>query len=260
MTTRSTLTQSRIDPYSHIEPLPDPPEEERDMEQFDGIYAFASALRPHFAHRNDVLISSEAYLCENAGDALEFYFDGVFAEGLDDPKAIIRRNGYVISEAGKPPDLLLEVGSRSTGRRDYTVKREGYASYGVREYWRFDPSGGKYHDAPLAGDTLADGKYVRVEIVSEPDGRHWGYSAVLGLELWWDNGELRFRDPASGEFLLTPEESREAMLASEEQVESERAARDIAEARAESERAARAVAEARLAEMEAELRRLRGEP
>lgn len=48
MTTQSALTQNRIDPYSHIEPLPRPPEEERDMEQFDGIYAFPSALRPHF--------------------------------------------------------------------------------------------------------------------------------------------------------------------------------------------------------------------
>ena len=244
MTTRSALTQNRIAPKSHIETLPDPPEEERDMEQFDGKYAFVSALRPHFAHRKDVLISSEGYLCENAGDILEFYFDGVFTEGLDDPQAIIRRNGYVISEAGKPPDFVLEVGSRSTGRRDYTVKREGYAAYGVREYWRFDPTGGEYHDAPLGGDTLVDRKYERVEIVSEPDGRHRGYSEVLGLELWWDNEELRFRDPVSGEFLLTPEKSREAMLAAEAEVESERAARGIAEAR--------------LAEMEAELRRLRG--
>lgn len=245
MTTQSAITQERIDPYSHIEPLPNPPEEERDMEQFDGIYAFASSLRPHFAHRDDVLISSEAYLCENAGDIGEFYFDGVFADGLDDPQAIIRRNGYVISEVGKPPDLVLEVGSRNTGRRDYTVKREGYASYGVREYWRFDPSGGRYHDAPIAGDKLVDGEYERMEIVSEPDGRHWGYSEILGLELWWDSGTLRFRDRVSGEFLLTPEESKEALLAAEEQ--------------ANTERAARQASEARLAEMEAELRRLRGE-
>lgn len=77
---------------------------------------------------------------------------------------------------------------------------------------------------------------------------------MLGLELWWDNEDLRFRDPATGEFLPSPEEPREAMLAAE----AERAARGIAEAQVESERAARAAAEARLAEMEAELRRLRG--
>lgn len=257
MTTESTLKQRSIDRYAHIEALPDPPEEERDMEQFDGIYAFASALRPYFAHRSDVLISSEAYLCENAGDIGEFYFDGVFAEGLDDPQAIIKRNGYVISEVGKPPDLVLEVGSRNTGRRDYTVKRDGYAGYGVREYWRFDPSGGEYHDAPLAADRLVDGEYERIEIVSETDGRHWGYSDILGLELWWDSGTLRFRDRASGDFLLTPEESQEALVAAEARADTERAARDIAEERANSERAARLEAETRLAQMQAELRRLR---
>ncbi|MXX52921.1 MAG: Uma2 family endonuclease, partial [Dehalococcoidia bacterium] len=125
-----------------------------------------------------------------------------------------------------------------TGRRDYTVKREGYARYGVREYWRFDPSGGEWHDAPLAGDVLIDGEYVPVEIVSEADGSHWGYSEILGLELWWVKGEagwecgdLRFRDRASGEFLPTPEESRA-------EVEAQRARAEAAEA---------------------ELRRLRGE-
>ena len=173
-------------------------------------------------------------------------------EGVLYPERVIQRNGYVISEVGKPPDLVLEVGSRSTGRRDYTVKREGYAAIGIREYWRFDPSGGYHHDVPLAGDTLVDGEYVSVEIVDEPDGRHWGYSEVLELELWWEEGTLRFRDPVSGHFLLTPEEERVARESAEARAEEEQAGRMAAEARASS-------AEARMAEMEAELKRLRGE-
>ena len=47
-----------------------------------------------------------------------------------------------VDEVGKPPDLVLEVASESTGRRDYTFKRDGYEKMGVGEYWRFDPSGG----------------------------------------------------------------------------------------------------------------------
>ena len=164
---------------------------------------------------------------------------------MSDPQAIIWRNGYVINEVGKSPDFVLEVASRSAGRRDYTVKRDGYARYGVGEYWRFDPTGGEFHDAPLAGNTLAEGKYEPLEIVIEPDGRHWGFSEALGLELWWDDRKLRFRDPVGGEFLPTPEESWAA-------VESERAARLAAEARAEA-------AEARLIEMQAELRRQQSE-
>ena len=132
------------------------------------------------------------------------------------------------------------------------MKRETYAEYAVGEYWRFDPSGGEYHDAPLAGDTLVDGEYEPIEIVSEPDGRHWGYSEALGLELWWEDEQLRFRDPVSGAFLRTLEESESAL-------ESERMERAAAERRAESERIERAAAEERMADMEAELRRLRGE-
>ena len=66
--------------------------------------------------------------------------------------------------------------------------------------------GASYHVSALAGDVLVDGAYRPVEIVHEPDGLVWGHSAVLGLDLCWDAGELRFRDPGSGEFLLTPEE------------------------------------------------------
>ena len=107
--------------------------------------------------RADVLISGQGYLRHEAGnDAERLAPDCVIAFGVN-PAAIVARNGYVISEVGQPPDFVLAVASRSTGRRDYTVKRAGYAGYGVREYWRFDPTGGRYHDTALAGDRLVDG-------------------------------------------------------------------------------------------------------
>ena len=266
MTTRSVLTKPPVPDYSDIEPLPDPPKRP-DMEQFDGIHDFAWALGSRRKRRDGYLISGDGYLRSDAQDRGDFVPDIAYAENVGDVQRIIRRNGYVISEVGKPPDLVLEVASRSTGRRDYTVKREGYARYGVREYWRFDPSGGDYHDAPLGGDTLVDGEYQSIEIVSESETRHWGYSEVLGLEIWSYEGLLRLRDPATGEFLPgTPEESEEAVESeraaresAERRAESERMARESAERRAESERIARESSEARMAEMEAELRRLRGE-
>ena len=244
MTIRRAPTHLPPADYSHLEPLPDPPREP-DMQQEEHIYHFFGALRPHFAGREDVLISGGGYVRVNPGDPIELAPDGLFAENVSNPSAIIARNGYVINEVGKPPDLVLEVASRSTGRRDYTIKRDGYAALGIGEYWRFDHTGGRFHDAPLAGDTLVDGNYVPIEIVHESETLHWGYSEALGLELWWDDGKLLFRDPASGTFLFTPEELR--------------AEADSARNEADSERAARQAAEARLAELEAELRRLRGE-
>ena len=260
MTTQNLLAKSRTRDSSRVKPLPDPPRVTDLMEQMPAISVFITVLRAWFRHRVDVFVGGGGYLWRTSDDGTGPYPDGAFAEGLEDPGRVSQRNGYVISEVGKPPDLVLEVGSESTGRRDYTVKRETYAEYGVREYWRFDPSGGEYHDAPLAGDRLVDGEYEPIEIVSEPDGRHWGHSEILGLEFWWieddsywrHKGALRFRDPVSGEFLRILEESEDAL-------ESEQMERAAAERRAESERMERAAAEARMADLEAELRRLRGE-
>ena len=251
MTTQTTLAQPHPEDYSHIEPLPDPPREP-DMVQRKSLSTLDGTLGPHFVALDDVLLTGEIYVRIDEEDARGLAPDFIFARQVSDPERVIRRNGYVISEVGKPPDLVLEVGSRNTGRRDYTVKREGYAALGIREYWRFDPSGGEYHDRPLAGDTLTDGEYVSIEIVVEADGRHRGYSEILELELWWEEGKLRFRDPASGQFLLTPQELYE-------RAEEERAARGTAESRAREEEAARLAAESRLAELEEELRRLRAE-
>ena len=257
MTTQSAVKQPYIHKYSHIEQLPDPPK--RDMLQEETMYDFYSMIKPHFAHRKGVLISGAGYLRRTVGEQGDFVPDGVFVDGVEDPGAIIWRNGYVIDEVGKPPAFVLEIGSRSTGKRDYTVKRDGYARLGVGEYWRFDPSGGKFHDTHISGDLLVDGEYVPIEIVIEPDGRRWGYSEALGLELWWDNKKLRLRDPVAGEFLPTPEETAEAYELAQKRAEFAERRAEFAEDIAESERAARQSAERRLAEAQAELSRLRRE-
>ncbi len=218
--------------------VPDPPPKEPDMEQHRSVSDFDATLMAHFAHRGDVLIAGGGYLRNDPRDESEIFAPDCMVAFCVDPRAIVSRNGYVIQHAGKPPDFVLEVASRSTGRRDYTVKREGYAGYGVREYWRFDHTGGRYHDAPLAGDTLTVEEYTSVPINRDPDGLAWGHSEVLGLDLCWDNGALRLRDPSAGRFLLKPEELQVELEASQTRAES---------------------AEARAAELEAELRRLRGQ-
>ena len=244
MTTQSTLAQPHSEDYSRIEPLPDPPREPDAMRR-KSLSTLGNILGPQFSAFDDVLLTGGIYVGINEEDARELAPDFIFARQVSDPERVIQRNGYVISEVGKPPDLVLEVGSRNTGRRDSTVKREGYATLDIGEYWRFDPSGGDYHHRHLAGDTLVDGEYIPIEVVAKSDERHWGYSEVLELELWWEEGTLRFRDPVSGDFLLMPDE-----LATDRLVE--RVAREAAENRA-------GAAEARVAELEEELRRLSGE-
>ncbi len=53
------------------------------------------------------------------------------------------------------PDLVVEVLSAATARRDRTVKRERYAKYGVREYWMAD-----IERRTIEVLTLVDGEFV----------------------------------------------------------------------------------------------------
>ena len=153
------------------------------------------------------------------------------SEAAEDSLSLEGNNTYLLWEVGKAPDFVLEIGSGSTGDVDTGRKRELYAELGVTEYWRYDPTGGEFYGEPLVGERLVDGAYQRIEMSHESDGRVWGHSDVLNLDPWWDDGELRLWDPVSERWLLSHEEEKE---------------------RADA-------AEARLAELEAELRRLRGE-
>ena len=237
MTSRSATAKDYLVGLPEDWEVPDPPPKEPDMQQDIWIFEFRGILRAHLGHRDDVLIAGGGYLRNDPRDDNErFVPDCVVAFGVN-PNAIVARNGYVIGHAGKPPDFVLEVASRSTGRRDYTVKRDGYAAYGVREYWRFDHTAGRFHDAPLAGDTLTGEEYTPIPINHDQSGLIWGHSEVLSLDVCWEAGTLRLRDPATGKFLLKPEELQSELEASR--------------ARAET-------AEAQVAALEAELRRLRG--
>ena len=109
----------------------------------------------------------------------------------------------------------------------------------MQEYWRFDPSGGRFHNAALAGDTLVEGRYAPLPVTQDPDGLLWGYSEILDLELCWDEGVFRLRNHATKEFMPTPIEERSMREAAEnelEAVESQRQAVESQRQAAESPR------------------------
>ena len=226
-----------------LTPLPDPPDEERDMQQLPHMAKAILTLRAYYRHflgRTDVLVNGEGYLCRRAGEARRSpHPDCLVALNLPfDPELITGANGYTIEEVGQPPDLVIEMGSPTSGVRDYTVKRDLYSALDAAEYWRFDFSGGRFHDVPLAGDLLVEGRYEPLPVTIGQDGVHRGYSAALGLELHWMEGQLRFYEPETRQYLPNLEESW--------------AERDMA-------RAERDQAQARVRELEEELRLLRGQ-
>ncbi|MGE4083154.1 MAG: Uma2 family endonuclease [Vicinamibacterales bacterium] len=63
------------------------------------------------------------------------------------------------------PDLVVEVGSSSTRKRDETIKRRLYERFGVSEYWVIDP---ELDETKVY--RLIDGRYTRVaELALERD-------------------------------------------------------------------------------------------
>ena len=146
-----------------------------------------------------------------------------------DQELVATQKGYSVTSQGKPPDFVLEIASKTTGQEDYIDKRADYAAFGVTEYWRFDSSAGEYHDVALAGDRLVDGEYQPIDITQVGQTHFWGHSEVLNLDDCWQEGELRWWDPATGRYLLTFDETDEARVNAEARVrelEAELARRD----------------------------------
>ncbi|MCY4653433.1 MAG: Uma2 family endonuclease [Dehalococcoidia bacterium] len=243
-----SLTDER---YKQIEPLPDPPPREMFVvNQFSHSARANYTLSWVFRGRTDVFWGGEGFLCiDTRPGSLRFVPDCMVAYGVD-PDYVFARNGYVISEMGKPPDFVMEIGSRTTGRIDVAKKREGYASFGVPECWRFDETGGNYHGQPLAGDALIDGVYQPIPLQHESDGTIWGHSETLGLDIYWQDKKLRIKDPGTGEFFP---EYNDAM----EERDSALIERDTALNERDDATRQRDLEIARRNEVEAELERLR---
>ena len=103
--------------------------------------AHQATLRRHFGSYDTTIVLSEIPVRRVPGQQEGHRIpDLLIAFGVDRAFAVEQR-GYSIRDQGKPPDFVLEVASPSTGREDYTGKRNDYAAFGIPEYWRFDPLG-----------------------------------------------------------------------------------------------------------------------
>ena len=217
--------------------FPDPPKgKPEDMTSFDHLTVTGSAylLTKHFDNPGTTLVTGEHYVSPApTGGMAGLRFPDLLIAFNVDPAAFYRRNAYIISEQGKPPDFVLEIASNSTGRTDTGDKREDYAELSIPEYWCFDETG-RSHGARLAGDRLVEGRYEPIHIDELAEGILQGYSRVLNLYLNWEQGQLRWHDPATGRYIMTYDDQR---------------------ARADAERQACIRAESRVLELEEQLRR-----
>ena len=225
-TTADTSKQTEVFyPETDGMPLPD------DFHQHSYFIEIISTLKTFFGLRDDVVVGGDIFIYYQEGNPQVrvapdcFVVFGVGVESFE------RNNTYLMWDVGKPPDFVMEIGSPSAARNDLGDKRDLYARLGISEYWRFDPTGGDHYGEPLVGERLVDGEYQELAMDRETAGSTWGHSSILNLDLHWEEVRLRFYDPVRERWLQNMDETQ----------------------------AAREAAEARVAELEAELRRLRGE-
>ena len=210
-------------------------------------------LRQRYEGREDVFISGTVFVSYDRSNGNARVAPDLFI-AFDVPAAVIRERlpNFWLWETGKAPDFALEVASKSTAANDLGWKRRLYERLGITEYWRLDPSpGAGLYGQPLAGDRLADGRYVPVQLSVGPDGSTRAFSDLLGLEFHW--GE------ATGFDLLDPDTDRtiDHMVAIAERADAEAERADAAENQRNAERDARLGAEERARRLEEENRRLR---
>ena len=114
------------------------------MTSFDHLNATGSIhhLIRHFGNIETTIIAGERYISPEPTPDRR----GLMAPGP--AHRLQRRPGGLPGEqrlrhlrTGQAPDFVLEIASPSTGNRDVTEKRDGYAALGIPEYWRFDPKG-----------------------------------------------------------------------------------------------------------------------
>ena len=144
--------------------------------------AFSVPDSPTSTAGPDVFLDNETFICYDPSNLnVRIAPDVYLAFGVD-ARAIRPRRIYLPWEAGKPPDFALEVASASTASGDVDHKPGIYAIIGVREFWRFDPGGGRYYGQPIWGGELVNGEYRELPQTREPDGVLKVYRPIVAGE------------------------------------------------------------------------------
>ena len=210
------------------------PVAESDFQYIPLTYA-TSALSVHFSEVPDIYVTGDMLIYFVEGDPRKSVAPDVFLIPNLDKRF---RTSYFMWLEGQVPTFIMEITSNSTWREDIGRKRELYESWGVSEYWMYDPTEETRLDPLLQGFRLVGGAYEPIEI--EFDGELYrGFSPVLNLELHARKDWFRFFNPLTGEYLNNLEESEAARLSAERERTSERIARLTVERERDEERARR---------------------
>ena len=206
----------------------------------NAIVEMRNKLRRHFAAVGNIYVAGSMAVYFREGDQQAVVAPDVFVVlGVEKRD---RKSYKIWEEGGVVPALVIEVASPSTRRLDATSKQGTYERMGVTEYWRFDPDGRQIPQG-LEGWRLEGLKYRPLAARRQAGGARTYWSEVLGLDLRPEGRLLRFRDPRTGQDLMTHAEAHDARENAERRADTAERRADTAERRAEAERVARRRAE-----------------
>ncbi|MBW4638929.1 MAG: Uma2 family endonuclease [Gloeocapsa sp. UFS-A4-WI-NPMV-4B04] len=196
--------------------LSDEPEMESSL-HYTQLLILVSCVEWLWRERNDFFIGANLTIYFSRQQLRNRDFRGSDFFLVKDTEKRDRKSWVVWEEAGKNPDLIIELLSTLTANVDRTLKKELYQNqFRTPEYFWFSPD-----DLEFIGFRLLGNQYQEVT----PDARGWRWSEVLGLYLGVVAGKLRY---FTSEGILVP--------LPEEAAEQEQQQKEIAQLQAEQER------------------------
>jgi Uma2 family endonuclease len=185
-------------------------------------------LRRHFTGQK-VYVPGNLLLYYEQGDPKKFVVPDVFVvKGLAQKERRIFRTWF----EQKVPNVVFEMTSHKTHKKDLVEKPVLYAKLGIPEYFLFEPGTEElepprrgFLDPPLQGYRLIQGDYERIV----PDAENRLESLELGLKLWLEDGQLQLITPDGRRLLTGAEETALAYAAAAQaQAGADRAQADAA--------------------------------
>lgn len=200
-----------VQPGAKLTRFPDyPPRDDLQSQIYLHEPTLPFALRAHLHNRATTVVGCEYPLAPSLSNLDDTRIPDMMIAFDCDTARVRAEMGYVIEHHGKPPDFVFDIAPSEKGwgdfdfkRADYVARRADYARYGVGEFWRIDPTGGRHYHAALAGDRLVGSEYQPINIEWLDDDRARGYSRALGLYLCWEYEELRLCVPGQENYLLS---------------------------------------------------------
>jgi Uma2 family endonuclease len=172
-------------------------------------------LEDYFAANPDVYVTGNLLLFYERGNRRKHVAPDVFVVfGVSKQPP---RDHYLLWEEGRPPDVVIEITSKTTKREDQRQKRLICRDIlKVPEYFQFDPTR-DYLKPPLQGFRLVEGEYLPIDPIA---GRL--RSEKLGLHLEQAATQLRLFDPVAKRRLPTPRERADQEALARIRAEAER--------------------------------------